>query len=106
MILDFINKYMFLLFAIVFTISRVYSDRNKIKKIKSLFSNTNWITHLSVLILFTLGSLIFSPEGSKEIIATKKAFVAFIIALFASLDLTIAPFWVIWILSYSFDTWA
>jgi len=61
-------------------------------------------TFCNINFIYTMES-VFSPKGSKEIIATKKAFIAFVIALFASLDLTIAPFWIIWVISYYFESW-
>ena len=47
----------------------------------------------------------YHPKHTHERESTKKALTAFIIAIFASIDLTIAPFWIIWVLSYSFENW-
>jgi hypothetical protein len=99
------NNYTSLILVVIISIWSVYNDKDKITKMKSLFENTKWFGHFVILILFTLWNLFFSPKGSKEIIATKKAFIAFVIALFASLDLTIAPFWIIWVISYYFESW-
>lgn len=98
-------NYISLTFIILITIWTIYSDANKITKFKTLFTNKKWFVHFIVLFLFTLWNLLFSSKGSKELIATKRAFTAFIIALFSSLDLTIAPFWIIWVLSFYFESW-
>jgi len=37
--------------------------------------------------------------------ATKKALLALIIAFFASIDLIIAPFWLIWVIAYYLEDW-
>ena len=37
--------------------------------------------------------------------ATKKAFLALLIAFFASIDLVIAPFWLIWVIAYYLEDW-
>jgi hypothetical protein len=37
--------------------------------------------------------------------ATKKALLALIIAFFASIDLVIAPFWLIWVIAYYLEDW-
>jgi putative Mn2+ efflux pump MntP len=37
--------------------------------------------------------------------ATKKALLALLIAFFASIDLVIAPFWLIWVIAYYLEDW-
>jgi len=37
--------------------------------------------------------------------ASKKAILALLIALFARIDLVIAPFWLIWIMAYYLEDW-
>ena len=37
--------------------------------------------------------------------ATKKALLALFIAFFASIDLVIAPFWLIWVIAYYLEDW-
>ena len=37
--------------------------------------------------------------------ATKKALLALLIAFFASIDLIIAPFWLIWVIAYYLEDW-
>ena len=70
-----------------------------------LFNNKAWVWHFFTILLFVMASFMIEKPDSHEIVATKKAALAFIIAVFAYLDFTIAPFWIIWILSYSFDSW-
>ena len=46
-----------------------------------------------------------SEEAKKTQEALKKAIIAFIIALFAELGLTIAPFWWVFVLAYYMEGW-
>ena len=102
---DNIGKYFSLSLVIIISMWVIITDKEKLKKFTDRFSNTKWLSQASVMLLFTIVSFIFNKPGSRELDSTKKAVVAFIIALFASLDLTIAPFWIVWVLSYSFDAW-
>ena len=46
-----------------------------------------------------------SEESKKVKTALKKAILAFIIAIFAEMGLTIAPFWLVFVLSYYLEGW-
>ena len=46
-----------------------------------------------------------SDDAKKTQEALKKAIIAFIIALFAELGLTIAPFWWVFVLAYYMEGW-
>lgn len=99
------SKYISLSIVLIISASVVFSDSEKYNKFKNLFSNKSWLYNFIIILIFCISSFFYYPLNSLEIEATKKAITAFIIAIFASIDLTIAPFWIIWVLSYSFDEW-
>ena len=98
-------KYGSLILVFLMSIYEILNNREKWNKFKSIFTNRRWMKHFGFLITFVFSMFFLYPVRSHEREATKKALTAFIIAIFASIDLTIAPFWIIWVLSYSFDNW-
>ena len=99
------SKYISLSIVLIISASVIFSNSEKYNKLKSLFSNKSWFYNFIFVVTFSIFSFFYYPLNSLEVEATKKAITAFIIAIFASIDLTIAPFWIIWVLSYSFDEW-
>jgi hypothetical protein len=99
------SKYISLSIVLIISASIVFSDSEKYNKLKNLFLNKSWFLNFIIILIFSISSFFYYPLNSLEIEATKKAITAFVIAIFASIDLTIAPFWIIWVLSYSFDEW-
>ena len=93
----------FLVFII--SIYEILNNKEKFNKLKSIFTNKRWLHHFVIMLVFITGIFYKYPVHSIERESTKKGLTALIIAIFASIDLTIAPFWIIWILSYSFDDW-
>ena len=94
---------LFLVFAI--SIYEIINNKEKFNKFKAIFTGKRWLKHFAILVSFSVSMFLLYPRKSHEREATKKALTAFIIAIFASIDLTIAPFWIIWVLTYSFDNW-
>ena len=104
---DSFNYSKYVSLGLVFTLSiyEILNNDEKFKKFKSIFGNKKWLKHFALLLTFCVGNFLLYSRHSHEREATKKAITAFIIAIFASVDLTIAPFWIIWVLTYSFDHW-
>lgn len=98
-------KYSSLILVFVLSIYEMVNNKEKFNKFKNIFTNKRWLKHFFVLVSFSTSMFLLYPKHSHEREATKKALTAFIIAIFASIDLTIAPFWIIWVLTYSFDNW-
>jgi len=100
-----IIKFGSLFLVFIISIYEILNNKEKFNKLKSILNNKRWMRHFLLLSVFVFGMFYAYPRRSHEREATKKALTAFIIAIFASIDLTIAPFWIIWVLSYSFDDW-
>ena len=85
-------------------------EEKKQKALYILINDKFWIVNTIIIILFYL-FIHFSPslkkldsekrEKLKD--AAQKAIIAFIIAVFASLDLTIVPFWFVFSFAYFTD---
>jgi len=83
-------------------------------KIIELFNNKKWLINFG-LILFWSGYILLlnNQEYEKEHhetiknlkIAVKKSLIAFIIAFLAFLDLTIAPYWLVFTFAYYTEDW-
>lgn len=100
-----IAKYGSLSVILLISIYEITNNPEKFSNFKKLLTNKRWLGHLTLLVLFSISMFYYHPKDSHESISTKRALTAFIIAIFASIDLTIAPFWIIWIFSYSFENW-
>ena len=100
-----IIKYGSLVSVLLISIYEIINNPEKFSNLKKLLTNKRWLGHFALLILFSIAMFYYHPKHTHERESTKKALTAFIIAIFASIDLTIAPFWIIWVLSYSFENW-
>ena len=99
-----------LLFVIIVTIRAALKSKKASKSLKELLSNKSWLIQVFIIILFTIWISYTHKDSDKEesknyIESIKRALVGFIIAIFAELGLTIAPFWFIFVLSYYFNGW-
>lgn len=65
-----------------------------------MFNDIRWLINLIVVIFFLIYVKIFGKNDINLINASKKAILGFIIAIFAYLDMTIASFWIIFVLAY------
>ena len=91
----------FILF-LALTIFAIHHGK-KYNLIYQSFNNPYWI--ISILIIIIWCTYIFYNADNidpREVVATQAALVAFIIAYFAHLDLTISAFWLVWLVSYFF----
>ena len=98
-------KYGSLFSVFVISIYEIIDNPEKFSNFKKLVTSKRWFGHFLLLVLFSIAMFYYHPKHTHERESTKKALTAFIIAIFASIDLTIAPFWIIWVLSYSFENW-
>ena len=75
-----------------------------------MLKDKRWLINFLVIVAFIIYSIYETrneeDERSKKTKeALKKAIIAFLIALLAELGLTIAPFWLIFVLAYYMDGW-
>ena len=75
-----------------------------------LMGSARWVVNFIIIIAFvtyfyyeTRSDTTEESTRIKE--ALKKAIIAFLIAILAELRLTIAPFWLIFVLAYYLDNW-
>lgn len=86
---------------------RLKKTRNKLFK---LIMKPQWFINIIVIIGFT-GYIIYTAHEQKTdrekniIRSLKKAVIALVIAIFAHLGLAIAPFWLVFVLSYYMEGW-
>ena len=82
------------------TIAKVCSDREACRKLKGFFTDPRWLAMLMgvlvVVIVVKASPLRRRGNWNK---ACNAALNGFIVAMFASIDFTIAPFWFIFILT-------
>tara|TARA_Y100001968_G_C18799282_1_gene454834 strand:- start:9 stop:326 length:318 start_codon:yes stop_codon:yes gene_type:complete len=103
--------YSFALISIfLLTIRAIVKSKKATESIKELFTNKRWVINFSMIIAFII--YIFyvtynnnSSESERLKTAIKKAIVALLIAIFAELGLTIAPFWLVFVLAYYLEGW-
>ena len=84
----------------------VYSvyKANRFSEIKELL-NVRWLINFALMIAFGVYITSASDGDSKVKEALKKAVLAFIIAVLAHLRMTIAPFWIVFVLAYYLEGW-
>lgn len=99
-----------LLTMIALTISTGFSSKKARKSTIALITTPRWVINIIIIILFIFWTYhetkYDEPKTSRRIVESlKKAIIAFIIALFAELGLTITPFWLIFMISYYLEGW-
>ena len=96
---EFVFTIIIFLFIIGYTL---FKDESKFKKLKDLISDNHfWISFAIVMIWSIYWFYISKNEDlDKYKSATKQALIGLIIALFAHLELVIAPFWFVWITAF------
>ncbi len=83
----------------------LFFQQEKLGKLKNLFKKKTWVFGF-ISILIWSSYVIINDRGVRDkkairrYTATQHAIVAFLIAMFAYVDLTISPFWTIWIVTY------
>jgi hypothetical protein len=97
--INFNNSLAFIISAIFLT---TYLNRKK--EIIKLIKNPKWFINLLIIIFFCIYSIEFKRDHSADTLrlqgAIRKGILAFIIAILAHLELTIAPFWIVFALAY------
>ena len=102
--------------AILFIIltMRAIFKLNKTKEVINFFNNKKTIGQLFFILFwcFLIYRFIKTHPAKKDSqkvenikSSTKKAVVALFIAFFARIDLVIAPFWLVWLISYYLEDW-
>jgi len=91
-----------LLFTAVMTIIAIYR-LDKGRKVYELFGSWSWLVNFIIITVFS--AYVMSIQGHGEEIekvkdAARKGMLAFLIAIMAHLELTIAPFWIVFVLAY------
>ena len=97
---------------LIITIKIISSNKNMIKIIFDFVKKPKAIIGFSIIIIWCLLVYKYSKlkdepkENIKRVItATKKAILALVIAFFARIDLVVAPFWLVWIITYYLEGW-
>jgi hypothetical protein len=92
----------FIFITIILFISIYQLDKGK--KIFALFQNKSWLFNFIIIILFSVYIIDIQKENDttshKLKDAVRKGLLALIIAILAHLELTIAPFWIVFLLAY------
>ena len=90
---------------IIFTLITLFRlwHLGKFNKIIELSKSKGFLVSFVIICIFSIYMYLNYDEDSKEIIVLKKALLSMMIAFFASFDLIIPTFWIIWILGYNFD---
>jgi len=99
-----------LIITVLLTLRAGFKSKKARNKLLELIENKRWLINFGVIIVF-IGYIVYtvrndnSDDSRKLKEALKKALLAFIIALFAEIGLTIAPFWLVFTLAYYMDGW-
>ena len=97
--------FLFIWFCFVFMGSLNHLER--VNKFKFLLKDKYIILNIFIIFLFSVIILGFYskevPPDNNVILATKHALIALVIAICATIDLPIAPFYFVWIVSYYFN---
>lgn len=99
-----------LIAVVLFTLMASFKSYEKRKKIMKLITNRSWLINLVIIICFIVYTEVStynnkSDESKKIKSAIKKSIIAFIIAVFSEIGLTIAPFWLVFVLAYYMEDW-
>jgi len=92
---------------IVVTAFMIIKDKERFVKFFTLLKNKQFMITLLGIITFSVWQLNANdddnPETDRRKRATREAILGLIIAILAYLDLKLAPFFIIWIVSYYLD---
>ena len=99
---DFLSFVSDISFISVLLAGIIFIDEEKKGRVGKLFYNKGFIVSTIIVIFFSVFVLNIEKNEKNEKLkrATKQAFVGFIIALMAYLELVVAPFFIILITSY------
>lgn len=92
------HEFIFALGFLVFYSVTIVTKRH-VNKLHGLFTNKLWLMNLTIIFAWCVYVYrVKKDEKLKD--ATEKAIIGFTIALFAYFDITIAPFWFIFLFAY------
>ena len=81
---------------------RVVYSKHKFLQLKELISDKFWYINFFIIIIFLLYIILYKKDDHILYTSLAKAIVAFIVAIYAELGLTIVPFWTIFVVAYFF----
>ena len=90
-------------FFIFITLFMIYNNPNKRKNFLNMFKKKSFLLSSIISLVFSgyIYSLSDDSDDTKKLKhANEQALIAFLIAIFAYLDLKVTPFWLIFLLSY------
>ena len=110
------EKIIIVMTVALLTIHAGYHSEKARKKTMELLNNKRWLVNMGAIVVFTIylyyslnDRVKLSAEELKNrerlIEAYKRGLVALLIAILAEVGLTIAPFWIIFTLSYYMQGW-
>jgi hypothetical protein len=80
------------------------SQPDKRQKLKSIVTE-RWLTHMGIVIMFSCAIVLSGTTDDALKTAMKRGILALIIAILGEVGLTVAPFWVIFSVSYYMESW-
>ena len=80
------------------------SQPDKLRKLKAIVTK-RWLMHMGIVILFSCAVVLSSAKDDALKTAMKRGILALIIAILGEVGLTVAPFWVIFSVSYYMESW-
>ncbi len=88
----------------VITIIKILQEKEKRNRIIKLISSKSWIINMVIIILFSYYGLKMLEDDSEETSrlksAIRTAILGMIIAIVSYVELTLAPFWILFVASY------
>ena len=98
------SEFVFAIFIFLIIISyTLFRDESKFQKLKDLISDNYFWISFAMVVIWSIYWFYISKKHKyldKYKTATKQAIIGLIIALFAHLELVIAPFWFVWITAF------
>ena len=102
------KEYIALLITVILTLRTIALSTRAKNKIIELFSNKRWLINLLIIVAF-ISYILYETNGNdtedskRSQKALIKAIIAFIIAIYSEIGLTIAPFWTVFVIAYWLD---
>ena len=101
--------YFALITMVILTLRAIFNSKKAMKGFYELINDKSWMRNFLLIIVFCSYTAYkydkSDAESEKILSALKKAILAFIIALLSKFDLTIAPFWLVFVLAVYLEDW-
>lgn len=88
-----------IIFVILMSIIILFINKKYIEFFE-MFKKPGWTINFIIIIFFMIFIKLFRNDDINLIEASKKSILVMIIAIFGHLDMTIAPFWIVFFLAY------